>query len=97
MNPLDFCANTPVGKRWCYTMHGAFEVDRFSPEATAASEEIRALRRELVVGLREGSRAAGLSAVDLSSLETGRAGFVDHRAALAHLREVWTALKGKTP
>ena len=94
-NPLAFRPNTPIGKRWCYTMHGAVQDDRFSPEAAQAGEEIRALRSSLVVGLREGSRAIGMSAVDLSSLETGRAGFVDHQAALAHLRKVWSEMQGR--
>ena len=35
MNPLDFRPNTPVGKRWCYTMHGAHLMDTFTPEAAA--------------------------------------------------------------
>ena len=94
-NPLAFRPNTPIGRRTLFTMHGTHEDDRFSPEAYAAGDEIRALRSSLVVGLREGSRAIGMSAVDLSNLELGRAGFVDHQAALAHLRKVWPEMKGR--
>lgn len=48
-----------------------WEMDVYPP--SPKGKELRNLRKELDLGLRETSKALGISAVDLSSLEHGRA------------------------
>lgn len=62
---------TPIGKRTMVTFHGDYEVDAFPPSPRGRA--LRDLRVELGQGLRETARALGLSAVQLSDLERGRA------------------------
>lgn len=61
----------PIGKCVAVTLHGDFEMDQYPPSPRGVA--LRRLRVGLELGLREASRKLGISAVNLSRLEMGKA------------------------
>lgn len=71
MIPLVLTPVAPIGKRIMATFHGRYEVDDYPPSPRGRA--VRDLRVELGLGLRDTAMALGLTAVQLSDLERGRA------------------------